>query len=154
MSYDDFVDWFLFGEREMQPFPLLDPELLVSVLPNAPKRSGISLATDPSYDPKYIDKFGYFKGVSGTRVARVEWSKRPVSQDDPYDVDLVIMITATPSPDTASDAVAHLLRTDAMLRGESLEIPAGMAADQINGPTRPTGSTRSDVTPVVITTGA
>jgi hypothetical protein len=32
------VAWFFFGRREMQPYPLVAPEQLVSVLPNALKR--------------------------------------------------------------------------------------------------------------------
>jgi hypothetical protein len=130
----DLVDWFLFGQREMQPYPLVDPEQLVSVLPNAPKRGAmyLALAKDPKYDPKWFDKFGYLKGERGTRIAGVQWTKRPVSQDAPYDVDLVITINATTSPQSATEGFAHWLRTNEMLTGEALGMPSSMAADQID----------------------
>jgi hypothetical protein len=116
----------------MQPYPLVDPAQLVSVLPNLPERN-ISAPTDPVY----YDKFGYLKGERGIRIAVTEWTKRRVSQGDPSNLDLGIVITATPSPEIASEAFALGLLQDKKLdkpsaKFEALEIPASIEADQID----------------------
>jgi hypothetical protein len=71
-------------------------------------------------------------------VAATQWTKRPLSQDDPYNVDLVIVITATPSPAIASEVFALGLVPEKKLekklspKFEALEIPASIEADQID----------------------
>lgn len=121
--------WFwLARSSDMTPYPLIDPADFTSVLPGVPKLDA------SQYDQRYFDRYGYLKGAEGTAHAVASWSKRPPSAADPYDVDLSILITATPSPAVAAEGFALGRKQDSTTLARfvsPMQAPVALAGDQV-----------------------
>ena len=68
------------------PYFVIDPNTFFNVLPRSPKRS-IALLNNP----KCFDRYGYLD-EGDTRTCILIWTKRPVLNDSPYDVDMLIKV--------------------------------------------------------------
>lgn len=114
----------------MLPFPLIDPDLFFRNLPDPPKRDATK-----TNDPRYFDKFGYMLGEQGARISVVMWSKRVVSDSNPYDVDLDVNVTYLPTIKIAKQGLTTEAEKMKSLLGQRLQnipLPTKLNAEDVH----------------------